>query len=584
MAVFEIRDRGFFYDGKPIQILSGAIHYFRTVPEYWEDRLMKLKACGFNTLETYIPWNLHEPREGKYDFQGIKDVVAFVRLAEKLGLMVILRPAPYICAEWECGGLPSWLANYPSMRYRCCDPLFMEKIDAYFDVLFPMLKPLLCTNGGPVIAMQIENEYGSYGNDKAYLEHMRQSYMKHGIDVELFTSDGPDDLRLSGGTLDHVYKTANFGSRTEEAFAVLGRYETRGPLMCMEYWDGWFDHWGDIHHTTNPEDVLSYFEDMIRLDGHVNFYMFHGGTNFGFMSGANHKNGKIEPTVTSYDYDALLTEAGDLTDKYRLIQASIKKHFGIDETIEVSNTKKKAYGKVTLSQQGNLFKQLEKLANPIESVYTKTMEEVGQDYGFILYRHTMGVPVGEVKLRVLDYHDRAMVYLNGEYQGVLDRTEGEDGHLMLDVNQEGMVLDLLVENLGRINYGEHLGDHKGITKGVTLNNQFLFNWTIYPLTLEDVQDVVYEEPHKVSDPAFYRGYIEIDEVADTFIATKGLHKGVMYVNGFNLGRYWEDKGPQHTMYVPGPILRQGKNEIVIFELHGLDSYEIQWVDEPVFDV
>lgn len=579
MSTFKIKDKAFYYNGEQVQIISGAIHYFRTVPAYWEDRLMKLKACGFNTVETYIPWNIHEPQEGVYDFEGMKDVVGFIKLAGELGLFVIIRPSPYICAEWECGGLPSWLLRYPSMRLRCYDTLYLEKIDAYYDKLLPMIRSLQCTEGGPVIAMQIENEYGSYGNDKAYLQYLKTCYIKHGIDVLLFTSDGPDHSVLQGGTLDEVYKTANFGSRTEQAFKVLEHYE-EGPLMCMEYWNGWFDHWGEEHHTTNPKDTQKHFEDMIRLNGHVNFYMFHGGTNFGFMNGANYDKGKIQPTITSYDYDTLLTEAGDLTEKYRLVQESIKKHFGIDASIQVSNTKKKAYGTVSLTRQGELFSQLNSMSKPVQSAYTKTMEELGQDYGFVLYRTVLSGPVGVMPLQVLDYHDRAMVYLDGVYQGVLDRSDGEGQNMEITIDRDKMVLEILVENLGRINYGEQSADEKGITKGVALRRQFQYDWTMYPLPLDNIENVVYTDVKEHKTPCFYKGTFQVDSIGDTFLSMKGWAKGVVYVNGFNLGRYWE-KGPQDTLYVPGPILREGENELVIFELHGMDKREVTFLDHPL---
>src|SRR5690625_17290 len=300
------------------------MHYFRIVPEYWEDRLLKLKACGFNCVETYIPWNLHEPKEGEFNFSGIANIEEFINVAEKVGLHVIVRPSPYICAEWEFGGLPSWLLADRNMRIRSFYKPFLDKVDRYFDELLARLRPLQSTNGGPIIAMQIENEYGSFGNDKQYLEYMRDGMIERGIDVLLFTSDGPTDLMLQGGTIDNVLATVNFGSRPKQGFEILQKHFPNTPNIVMEYWNGWFDHWGEEHHTRDPQDAADTFSEMIESGASVNFYMFHGGTNFGFFNGANH-GGKYEPTVTSYDYDCPISETGDLTPKFYAVREAVAK-------------------------------------------------------------------------------------------------------------------------------------------------------------------------------------------------------------------------------------------------------------------
>ena len=287
MSEFKISGRNFAYDGKPVRILSGAIHYFRVVPEYWRDRLLKLKACGLNTVETYVAWNMHEPEPGQFCFEGMADIARFVEIAGELGLFVIVRPGPYICAEWEFGGLPAWLLADSDIRLRCYDRSWLEKVDRFYDELMPRLKPLLCTNGGPVVAMQVENEYGSYGNDKKYLNYLKEGLIRRGIDVLLFTSDGPSDEMLRGGTLPDVYKTVNFGSRPEEGFQKLQEYQPDQPLMCTEFWNGWFDHWGEPHHTRDGKDAADVLDQMLKAGASVNFYMFHGGTNFGFRNGAN---------------------------------------------------------------------------------------------------------------------------------------------------------------------------------------------------------------------------------------------------------------------------------------------------------
>ncbi|MBQ4322380.1 MAG: beta-galactosidase, partial [Clostridia bacterium] len=322
MSEFKINGNRFEFDGKPMQVISGAIHYFRTVPEYWDDRLKKLKACGFNTVETYIPWNLHEPKEGKFYFEGIADIERFLETAKKYDLKVIVRPSQYICAEWEFGGLPSWLLKDRNISLRCADKKYLEKVDNYFKVLIPKLAKHQCTVGGPIIMCQIENEYGSYGNDKEYLSFLEGKMREYGMNILLFTSDGSNHYYLHGGTLPHVFKTANFGSRPKEQFENLKTFPTFfGPIMCTEYWNGWFDHWGEEHHVREPEEAVACFKEMLDMGASVNFYMFHGGTNFGFMNGANCPGKKdYQPTITSYDYCAPLTEEGNTTKKYDLLR------------------------------------------------------------------------------------------------------------------------------------------------------------------------------------------------------------------------------------------------------------------------
>lgn len=582
MSQLSIQGKQLLLGDQPFRILSGAIHYFRIVPEYWRDRLLKLKACGFNTVETYVPWNLHEPNEGQFEFEGLADIEKFIALAGELGLYVIVRPSPYICAEWEFGGLPAWLLKDPGMKLRCFHKPFLDKIDAYYDNLIPRLTPFLTTKGGPIIAMQIENEYGSYGNDKKYLNFLKEAMVNRGVDVLLFTSDGPEDHMLQGGMVEGVWETVNFGSRSAEGFAKLLEYQPDQPLMCMEYWNGWFDHWGEKHHTRDAADVAKVLDDMLAADASVNFYMFHGGTNFGFFSGANFPD-KLAPTITSYDYDSPLSESGDLTEKYYAVREVIGKYTELGPLELPEPIAKKSFGTIQMTGQAPLLASLDALSAPIQSVCPEPMEQYGQNSGFILYTTHLSGPRPESRLNLQEVHDRAHIFIDGQFKGIIERSDKEHD-IVFEVPPGGVELTILVENMGRINYGPQMKDAKGITEGVRFGLPFLFDWTVRPLPLDDLSKLSFGDVSGSQDnqPSFYKGEFEVDEPADTFLSMKGWTKGVAYINGFNLGRYWE-LAPQETLYIPGPLLRKGKNEIVVFELHGTESASVSLLDHPVLD-
>jgi len=567
MRKLTLSEDQFLLDGQPFRMLSGAIHYFRIVPEYWRDRLLKLKACGLNTVETYIPWNLHEPEEGRFHFDGGADVVAFVRLAGELGLHVILRPSPYICAEWEFGGLPAWLLKDDNMQLRCNYKPYLTKVDAYFDELLPRLRPLLSTQGGPVLALQIENEYGSYGNDKAYLNYLKEGMISRGMDVLLFTSDGAEDHMLQGGMIDGVFATVNFGSRAREAFAKLREYQPAGPLVCMEYWNGWFDRWMQPHQTRPVYEVEETLDEMLALGASVNFYMFHGGTNFGFMNGANLFD-TYEPLVTSYDYDTLLDESGKPTEKYYAVRRVIEKYVELPPLELPPVIASRAFGKVRMQEAVSLFAQLDALSSAVYKANPEPMEKLGQAYGFILYSTHIAGPRADMELVLQEVRDRALVFADGTFAGTVERWDPKG--IPLSVPAEGLKLDILVENLGRVNYGPQLRDPKGITSGVRLGYQFLHDWTIRSLPLTDLKGLTFAAANGAEPlhPAFYRGRFQINEPADTFLRLDGWGKGQAFVNGFNLGRYW-DKGPTRTLYVPASLLREGENELILFELQGV---------------
>ena len=575
---FEIKDT-FRLDGAPFQIISGAIHYFRVVPEYWRDRLEKLKAMGCNTVETYIPWNLHEPVKGSFRFDGMLDVERFVRTAQDLGLYVIFRPSPYICAEWELGGLPAWLLAEDGLRFRVSDPRFQAHVADYYRVLMEKLVPLQADRGGPVLLMQVENEYGSYANDPAYLRWTRDLMRQLGVTVPLVTSDGPEHERLRGGTVEGVHATVNFGSQAAERFASLRAFQPEGPLMCMEFWLGWFDHWGNPQHVTrDPAEAAAALDDILS-QGSVNLYMFHGGTSFGFMNGSNYGAG-LEPDVTSYDYDAPLTEDGQVTEKYRRYRDVIAKYRAVPEAAPSMDIRRKAYGVLPVRERTGLFPALEDLSAPVPSPHPQSMERLGQSYGYILYRTTLDTEERLDKLRLWKANDRAQIFVSGKHAVTLyDRELLEAKELGLPI-EKGASLDILVENMGRVNYGPLLEDQrKGIDQGVTVNWHWHTGWLQYPLPLDQIHRVDFSKPHQEGLPGFYRFTFQTEELGDTFLDFSGWGKGCAFVNGFHIGRFWE-AGPQLRLYIPAPLLRPGENEIILFETEGKTAESITLSDQP----
>ena len=576
---------GFYKDGEPFQILSGTIHYFRVVPEYWYDRLLKLKECGLNTVETYTCWNLHERIEGEFDFTGMLDLEAYIKTAKELGLYVILRPGPYICAEWDMGGLPSWLLAIDGMRIRCYHEGFIEKVRNYYEKLFSIVQPHLYSNGGNIIMMQVENEYGSYGDDRRYMEAVHQIYLDNQINCLLFTSDGPGYFMLNGGPLPDTLATVNFGSNPKGNFETFKKIRPNDPLMCMEFWNGWFDHWYEEHHTRGGGDTAQVYKEMLDMNASVNFYMFHGGTNFGFLNGANYDQG-LQPTVTSYDYNCPVSESGDITEKYLQIRKVIEEKFGNLPPLTVKNLPKKAYGDVKLTKQAYLFQHLSEVATqgdePVECAYPLTMEELGQDFGFVLYQTTMKGPFETLELSIDGLNDRAHVYAGEELLGIKENTGKRDDKINfgLDFNEE-KVMNILVENMGRVNYGGHIWERKGITQGVRIANQYHFGWKMYSITCDDISKLTYQpwvsDTRSSYQPQFLAGELEVKEVCDTFIRLEGFKKGCVFLNGFNLGRYWNEAGPQKTLYVPAPLLHIGMNEVVVLELDGYEKPVIRFV-------
>ncbi len=566
-AHFEVAGDQFLLNGAPFRVLSGALHYFRVLPAQWRDRLLKLRAMGLNTVETYVAWNLHEPRPGQFRFEDGLDLVAFIALAQELELYVIVRPGPFICAEWEFGGLPAWLLADPDMEVRCCYRPYLEAVRRFYIALLPRLLPLQVQQGGPVLAMQVENEYGSYGSDQQYLQWMRTLMLELGVRTLLFTSDGATDHMLTHGTLPQVFKTANFGSRAGEEFGKLREYQPEGPLVCMEFWNGWFDHWGEPHHTRDAIDAAQALDEVMASGASVNVYMFHGGTNFGFMNGANtdlHTRA-YQPTVNSYDYDAPLDEAGEPTAKFFAFRAVLEKYVDLPPPALPAPARKLHPTVAPFGGSVGLAEALPYLADAQHDIVPRAMERLGQDYGFTLYRTDIWHPAGPAVLSVERVHDRAQVFINGVEAGVL--TRDGDGKLAVEIPDGPVRLELLVENQGRVNYGPDLQDRKGLLGWVRLGINKLYHWAMFPLPLADLSALPFHGAAPGPGPAFHRATFTVTQPGDCFLALPGWTKGVAWINGFNLGRYWE-RGPQQALYVPAPLLRAGGNELIVFELHG----------------
>ena len=613
----------FYLNNQPFRILSGTIHYFRVVPDYWEDRLLKLKQCGFNTVETYTCWNLHEPREGEFDFSGILDLARFLETASRLGLYVILRPGPYICAEWDMGGLPSWLLTYPHIHLRCHDELFLSKVRRYYKKLFSVIRPYLGCNGGCIIAMQVENEYGSYGDDHTYMQDILSIYEEENLDCLLFTSDGPQYFMLNSGTLPNLLSAVNFGSNPKDNFALLRKFKSDQPLFCCEFWNGWFDHWYEEHHVRGADDTAAVLEEMLDMGASVNLYMFHGGTNFGFTNGANF-NDVYQPTVTSYDYNCPLSESGDITPKYLAIQKAVKRfwerHPGevgpsasfADAISSIGNesdsvkSPSRLSKTVNLTQAAYLFAQPSLLGEGIFDSHPLTMELLGQDFGFVLYQTTLTGPFETLPLTIDGLHDRALIYLDDKLVGIKERTGPRDDEVMVGLDAgQSCTLSILVENMGRINYGPKLLDEKGIVRGVRIGSMNHFGWIMYSIRCNDFAKVNWSSisevltqstidsvecphpdctssEHSIDNfgPVLLRGFFETDMPCDTFVRPKGFEKGIIAVNGFLLGRYYNSAGPQKTLYLPGPLLKKGKNEFIILELEHVTTPTLLLEAEP----
>ena len=586
---FEVSDN-FLLDQKPFKILSGAIHYFRVHPDDWHHSLYNLKALGFNTVETYVPWNVHEPEKGRFNFQGQLDLERFLQIAQDLGLYAIVRPSPFICAEWEFGGLPAWLLT-EDMRIRSSDPRFIEAVAAYYDELLPRLTPRLLDQGGNILMMQVENEYGSYGEDKAYLRAVRELMVERGVTCPLFTSDGPWRATLEAGTLvdEDLLVTGNFGSRADENFASMKEFfqehDKKWPLMCMEFWDGWFNRWKEPIITRDPEELAEAVHEVLK-QGSINLYMFHGGTNFGFMNGCSARGTIDLPQVTSYDYDALLNEAGNPTPKYFAVQKMLKTYYPEFPQMEPLVKGSFEQKNISLSDKVSLFETLADLAEPVQSLYPKKMEELGQNYGYLLYHTEASWDADQEKIRIIDGRDRMQLFVDQEHIATQYQTEiGADIFVDRQAKTKHSI-DILVENMGRVNYGHKLladTQRKGIRTGVCKDLHFMLDWQHYCLTLDQPEKIDFSKEWYPGHPAFYAFdfNLEMKALKDTYLDLTDFGKGVAFVNGVNIGRFW-NVGPTLSLYIPHGLLKEGANRIIIFETEGEFKDSIHLVNQPTF--
>lgn len=578
---FAIGEKDFLLDGKPLQIRCGEIHFARVPREYWTHRLKMARAMGLNTVCVYLFWNLHEWNEGRYDWSGMADAAEFCRLAQREGLWVILRPGPYSCAEWEMGGLPWWLVKHDKIQLRSSDPAFLEPAVRYLREVGRVLEPMQITRGGPLLMVQVENEYGSFAKDAAYMGALRQALIDGGFDVPLFACNPPGAIQ--NGYREDLFQVVNFGKGgAVNAFETLRKFQKTGPLMNGEYYPGWFDTWGKPHHTGSVDDYLSDMEYMLKNGMSFSIYMAHGGTSFGLWSGADRP---FSPDTSSYDYDAPISEAGWTTAKYNQSRELFSKYLSPGETLPEPPPANPviAIERFTLEQSAPVFANL---PHPATDEQPRTMEFYGQSRGCILYRTTLPEGAAGV-LTPKEVHDFAWVFLDGKPIGVMDR-RGKRFRVELPARSKPAQLDILIEAVGRVNFGREVFDRKGLHGPVQLSAAKsapveLKNWKVFSLPLEKPQlDSLKFKKTRAHGPAFWRGTFRVAKPADTFLDLRGWGKGVLWVNGHCLGRFW-NIGPTQTMYCPGPWLRDGRNEVMVLDLLGPKEPTLAGLVKPILD-
>lgn len=588
VGTFTTGEKTFLLNGKPFIVKAAEMHYPRIPRPYWEQRIQMCKALGMNTICLYVFWNIHEQQEGKFDFTGNNDVAAFCRLAQKNGMYVIVRPGPYVCAEWEMGGLPWWLLKKKDIKLRTLDPYFMERVKIFENEVGKQLAPLTIQNGGPIIMVQVENEYGSYGIDKPYVSAIRDIVKGAGFDkTTLFQCDWSSNFTDNG--LDDLCWTMNFGTGADidQQFKKLGELRPDAPKMCSEFWSGWFDKWGARHETRDAKDMVNGIDEMLSKGISFSLYMTHGGTSFGHWAGANSPG--FAPDVTSYDYDAPITEWGTTTPKYFALRNIMEKYNGgkslpnipkANPIIKIPKFQLSEYAPI----ESNLIKK-----DRCKDI--KSMEDFNMGWGSMIYETTLPEVNGQSTLLLNEAHDYAQIFINGNFIGKIDRSIGEK-ELLLPSIKEGSHLTILIEAMGRINFGQAIKDYKGITKSVLLryqkdDNEYdvnLKNWNITCIP-DDYQTAINALNNKSKSSTlntkagYYRGYFNVEKTGDTFLNFEEFGKGQVFVNGHALGRIWS-VGPQQTLFTPGCWLKKGRNEIVVLDIVGPKTTVCEGLNKP----
>lgn len=583
---FEVGKNTFLLDNKPFVVKAAEVHYPRIPEPYWEHRILSCKALGMNTLCLYVFWNLHEMEPGKFDFSGNNDIAKFCKLAQKHGMYVIVRPGPYVCAEWEMGGLPWWLLKKEDVQLRTLDPYYMERVGIFMKEVGKQLADLQVTRGGNIIMVQVENEYGSYGIDKPYVSAIRDLVKEAGFtDVPLFQCDWSSNF--TNNALDDLLWTVNFGTgaNIDEQFKKLKELRPETPLMCSEFWSGWFDHWGRKHETRDAATMVGGIKDMLDRNISFSLYMTHGGTTFGWWGGAN--NPAYSAMCSSYDYDAPISEAGWTTPKYFQLRDLLKNYLPEGETLPEPPAPYDVI-EIPAITEWKAAPVFSNLPEPNVSEDIKPMEFFNQGWGTILYRNVLGQDI-DGTLQINEVHDWAQVFADGKLLGRLDRRKGEFSLKLNGKLKKGTQLDILVEAMGRVNFDKSIHDRKGITDNVVASTSKgdieLKNWEIFSLPpfYEFVNNKKYEKAGKVSGPCYYKAEFNLSKVGDTFLDMQKWGKGMVWVNGHAMGRFWEI-GPQQTLFMPGCWLNEGKNEIIVLDLMGPSETVVKGISKPILDM
>ena len=593
MSRLDIRPDGLFLDGEPFDLQSGSFHYFRTLPGGWRRRLQCLKDFGLNTVQTYCAWNLHEPQEGQFRFDGHLNLRAFLELCREMGLWVLLRPSPFINSECDNGGLPWWLLRNPSIGLRSMDPDYLAAVRRYYHRLCAEFVPMLSTKGGPILAVCLENEYGCHMNGQPYLRALRQMLQDEGVDVPFYTTDGNSDFMLAQGRLPEEWAGVNYRIESREAIARLRRIQPDRPALVGEYWAGRASRWGEEFSFREVPPIAKAYREALDLGAHVNFYMFAGGTSFGFFSGARTAafaggGSRYRPMVTSYDVDALVGEDGNPREKYYACRRELSAARGLPEpTDRIPPLPVQSIGPVPLAGVAPLFGQLTALSRPVHHSVPLSMEQLGVGYGYALYRATLpggwgGPGQSPMPLRLQHFADRAAVYADGRYLGAYMR-DAENEEICVSSENGPVELSILVENTGRLASGLSPRDYKGLWGDVTWGGFKVLEWDMYPLPMEDLSGLAFTpDAFRPDQPAFLRCEFSARPGVDAHLDVRGFGKGFAVLNGFNLGRYWQ-VGPQQTLYVPGELLHE-RNELILFEQHAVPQDAcVRFADRMILD-